>query len=106
MKEIRIFRLPNGRSPYADWLEGLSEGLQFRIDSFVERVAMGGAKKNVRSLGDQIFEIKINTGPGYRVYFGQDGECLILLLLGGDKGSQRRDIAKAKEFWRLYYESK
>lgn len=58
--------------------------------------------KNVRALKGGVFEIKIDRGPGYRVYFGEDGKFLILLLIGGDKGSQDQDIKKAKEYWRLY----
>jgi len=63
---------------------------------------MGGAKKNIRPLGGGLFEIKIDHGPGYRVYFGETGNTVILLLLGGDKSTQFRDIRQAKDFWRSY----
>ena len=57
---------------------------------------------NIRSLGDGVSELKVDFGPGYRVYFGEDGPRVVVLLIGGDKGSQQRDIAKAKDYWRDY----
>ena len=69
----------------------------------IERVALGGSKKNIRSIGDRMFEIKINHGPGYRVYFGTVRKNIILLLAGGEKTSQRRDISLAKKYWRTFY---
>jgi len=59
---------------------------QIIVDRFVQRVGQGGAKKSIKSLKDGVFEIKIPFGPGLRVYFGEDGDQLILLLIGGDKG--------------------
>jgi len=53
-------------------------------------------------LGDGVWELKIDFGPGYRVYYGEDGPIIVVLLCGGDKGSQDRDIAKAKDYWRDY----
>ena len=55
-----------------------------------------------RELQDGVFELKEDFGPGYRIYFGVDGDEIIILLVGGDKGSQSRDIAKAKEYWTNY----
>ena len=71
-----------------------------RLWAYVERVAIGGARKNVRSLGGGVFEIRIHYGPGYRVYFGNLKGSIVLLLVGGDKGSQKRDIYLAKKYWR------
>jgi len=73
------------------------------VRSFIDRVATGGAKNNVKFLGEQIFEIKIDRGPGYRVYFGKiENDEVILLILGGDKSSQVKDIRLAKLYWRIY----
>jgi putative addiction module killer protein len=83
-------------------LQRLDKTAQFKIDAYIKRTAMGAAKKNIRSLGDGVFEIKIDHGPGYRVYFGEVGGSIVLLLLGGDKSSQFTDIRKAKDFWRNY----
>jgi putative addiction module killer protein len=57
---------------------------------------------NTRALGSGVSELKIDFGPGYRVYFGEDGPKIVVLLLGGDKSSQERDIEKAKAFWEDY----
>ena len=65
-------------------------------------MARGGSKKSIKALKDGIFEIKITYGPGFRVYFAKDGDELIILLIGGDKKTQIRDIDKAKKLWRSY----
>lgn len=95
-----MYQNRSGQEPYSKWVDGLDQTVRARIYGYVERLARGAAKKNVRSVGDGVFELKIDTGPGYRVYFGEVGKVIILLLLGGDKGSQFRDIRQAKEFWR------
>lgn len=68
---------------------------------FVKRVADGGSRKNVKALGDCLYEIKITYRSGYRVYFGKVGDTMILIITGGDKSSQRRDIEKARKYWRI-----
>lgn len=103
MKRIEIYQTKGGKEPFSDWVEQLDEKAQFKIMAYIERVALGGSKKNVRAIGDQVFEIKIDYGPGYRVYFGVLKKVIILLLVGGDKGSQKRDIFKAKGYWRSKY---
>ncbi len=57
---------------------------------------------NTRSLGEGVWELKIDFGSGYRVYFGEDGPKFVVLLVDGDKDSQERDISKAKEYWKDY----
>lgn len=100
LKQIETLMLPNGREPFSDWLKKLNTPTRAIILSYVNRVAEGFSKKNIRSLGGGVFEIKINTGPGYRVYFGEIENRIILLLLGGQKRSQQSDIARAKQYWR------
>ena len=73
-----------------------------QIYAYIDRVAAGGAKRNIKSLGDGVYEVKIDVGPGYRVYFGELDGRIILLLVGGDKKSQRRDIKTAKNYWSEY----
>jgi putative addiction module killer protein len=68
-----------------------------RITARIDRLAAGNPG-DVRSIGVGLSELRIDHGPGYRVYYKQQGQVLIVLLCGGDKGSQKRDIAKAKEF--------
>src|SRR3989338_1675534 len=101
MLTIDRFRTAAGKEPYSEWIEALDIVTQAKIYAYVDRVALGGGKKNLKPIGEGLFEIKINYGPGYRVYFGRDKNQLILLL-GGDKGAQTRNIKKAKELWGVY----
>lgn len=102
MKEISNLRLANGKEPFLDWINKLDFKSRASIRVFIDRVAAGGTRRNVKALGDQVFEIKIDRGPGYRVYFAELDDEIILLLLGGDKSSQKYDITVAKKYWRAY----
>lgn len=102
MKAAKILQLESGREPFSEWIESLDLRTQARIFAYVDRVAAGGGRKHVKALGDGVFEIKIDFGPGYRVYFGEDGPTIILLLIGGDKKTQNKDIETAKQYWRKY----
>ena len=102
IKQIVYYSTHSGKEPYRDWSNDLPSADQAVIYAYVDRVAMGAARKNVKPVGDGVFEIKIDRGRGFRVYSGQVGQKIILLLLGGDKGSQKRDINLAKEYWRNY----
>ncbi len=62
----------------------------------------GGNLSNVKTVGEGVLEYRIDWGPGYRVYFGRDGETLVILLTGGTKKRQQRDIERAKEMWMDY----
>jgi putative addiction module killer protein len=77
---------------------------QARIDAYVVRASLGSAKKNIRHVGDGVYKIKIDYGPGYRVYFAVPESQILLLLLGGSKRGQDRDIRTAKQYWRNYLE--
>lgn len=101
MKQINLFQLPSGDVPYEKWYLRLPLFTQARITKYLRRVASGGSRRNVKPVGEGVFEVKIDVGPGYRVYFGEQGSKIILLLIGGDKSSQKRDIKQAKEYWRL-----
>ena len=102
MKSIERYKTTDGRCPYRDWIESLDLVIQARIYAYVDRVASGGAKKNIKPVGAGVYEIKIDVGPGFRVYFGEVGSAIVLLLVGGDKSTQNRDIRQAIEFWRDY----
>lgn len=101
-KKVIYYTLENGSSPFADWLKKLDNLSRAIVVRFVQRVATGSAKKSIKALKDGIYEIKITHCPGYRVYFAEDGDEIIILLVGGDKKTQSRDINKAKEYWRNY----
>ncbi|MBM4148508.1 MAG: addiction module protein [Lentisphaerae bacterium] len=90
-----------GRSTFGEWFDGLDAVTAARVDRYVRRMESGnfGAAKVLR---DGIFELRLNFGPGYRVYYGLDGRTLVILLGGGDKRRQAADIAAAVERWKRY----
>ncbi len=100
-KCVEYFVLENGEAPFLQWSNSLEIKCQIIVDRFIQRVAQGGAKKSVKGLKDNIFEIKIPYASGLRVYFYEE-KNRIVLLLGGDKRTQDKDIKKAKEFRRNY----
>lgn len=102
MKQIEVYQLKSGKEPFTEWLLSLDKKTEMYIDNYITRVAKGGSKKHIRNLGDGVSEIKMPKGPGYRVYFGEVENTIILLLIGGDKGSQKQDILKAKKYWSDY----
>lgn len=92
----------SGKIPFEDWLSKLKDlRAKARIIHRIDRAKLGNFG-NYRDLHSGIYELKENFGPGYRIYFGVDGDEIIVLLVGGDKGSQSRDIDKAKEYWTDY----
>jgi len=85
---------------FASWLAGLRDSrAQKRIITRVNRIAATGALGDAEPVGDGLSELRFHFGPGYRVYLARRGAELIVLLGGGDKGSQARDVAAAKELW-------
>ena len=102
IKKIKYFVSQNKNSSFEEWVKSLDTLAKVVVIRIIQRVASGGARKSVKALKDEVFEIKIPHGPGYRVYFAEDGEEMIILLMGGNKKTQGRDIIKAKEYWRSY----
>lgn len=102
MRDIEYFVLPDGQESCREWILSLDRVSRARVNAYIIRVASGASKKNIKSLGDGLFEIRINVGPGYRVYFGQKKSRTILLIVGGDKSSQSKDIKRARMYWRSY----
>ena len=100
--EIDYYSTESGGKPFKEWLEDLRDVQgRARIRVRLDRARLGNLGDN-RSVGEGVHEFRIAHGPGYRVYFGLEGNRLILLLLGGDKSTQQKDIARAKEYWRDY----
>ena len=97
--------LREGRSPFERWFNGLDAAAASKITTVLYRLEAGNLS-NVRSVGAGVLEYKVDFGPGYRIYFGREGERLIILLGGGSKKTQGRDIEKAHEAWRLYKSDK
>ena len=75
------------------------------VDARLIRIRLGNFGF-CRAVGKGVSELKIDYGPGYRVYFGTDGEAVVVLLLGGEKSTQAKDIKKAREFWADYKKTK
>ena len=91
----------DGRSPFADWFDGLSDPAAAKVAVALKRVELGNLS-NTRSVGEGVHEYRVDFGPGYRVYFGRDGDALIVLLDGAVKKRQQRDIETAKNRWTDY----
>ena len=101
-KRIRIYERPNGEAPFTKWTRGLRDLVGKKaIEARVARIASGNFGDH-RFISDGVTELRINIGPGYRVYIGQDQGVYVVLLCGGDKGTQNADIAKAKSYWQDY----
>ena len=107
MSEIAIasFVETNGRVPFHAWLDSLDRQTQAKITVALTRLAHGN-RSHVKGVGGGVAELKLDFGPGYRIYFGHDGDMLIILLAGGTKKRQSEDIATAKARWVEYKERK
>jgi putative addiction module killer protein len=100
--EIRRYRAAAGDEPFTQWLSDLPDRRAgARILVRLERLELGNFG-DVKFLRDGVSELRIDCGPGYRVYFGRDGKTVIVLLCGGDKRRQDADIERAVALWREY----
>jgi putative addiction module killer protein len=103
--EILEFVDGEGVSPFAKWRERLDAATRARITVAVFRLETGNFSA-VKGVGAGLFELRMDFGPGYRVYFGKDGERLVILLGGGTKKRQQADINAAKARWAAYKQKK
>lgn len=102
MIEVREYRTADGHQPFADWIQGLRDAeARKRVVARVLRMQAGN-RGDWRGIGAGLFELRVDHGPGYRLYCGQDGETLVLLLCAGDKRTQTQDIERAHEYWKDY----
>ena len=101
--EIREYQDRVGRSPFGEWRSELNSQARKRVTTALYRLGLGNFS-NVKGVGAGLFECKIDFGPGYRVYFGKDGEAIVILLGGGTKKRQGKDIGLALERWQDYKE--
>jgi putative addiction module killer protein len=99
--EVREFLDASGRSPFARWFGGLNAVAAGRVTVTLVRLGQGNFS-NVEGVGTGVYEIKIDFGPGYRVYFGKDGERIVILLGGSAKKRQGATIAAAQAAWAEY----
>ena len=101
-KNIIVYANSVGKEPFTDWLNSLRDSTtRRRILKRLLRLEQGHYG-DVKSVGGGVNELRFFFGAGYRVYFGEDGDTIIVLLCGGDKGSQSRDIRQAKAYWQEY----
>lgn len=101
MIELREYVDPGGRKPFRRWFDDLDGYAAARVGKALSRLAAGNTS-NARVLTGGVSELKIDFGPGYRVYFGREGDVVVVLLGGGDKKRQQRDIGEAKDRWLDY----
>jgi putative addiction module killer protein len=100
--EVREYQTAQGKIPLTEWLGGLRDGAtRARIVARLDRLKVG-LLGDWKSVGGGICELRIDHGPGYRVYYAQEGKTLILLLCGGDKSTQAKDIETAHAYWKDY----
>jgi len=100
MIKIVIFRTDNGKSPFVTWFNDLDQSEQGLIQTRLDRLTQGnfGDCKTI-SGGEGLRELRIDRGPGYRIYFGIQKKALVVVLAGGSKRSQQKDIIRAKKYW-------
>ena len=100
--KIEIYQTDSGKRPFSIWVKGIKDRLaKAKIRLRLDRLEMGNFGQ-CESVGEGVFELKIDFGPGYRIYFGLAGMTAVLLLAGGDKSTQTMDIVKAKNYWADY----
>ena len=101
MIELLEYETEDGDHPFAEWFDGLNAPAALKVRRSLTKIEVGNFS-NVKGVGGGLLEYRIDFGPGYRVYFGRDGETLVILLAGGTKKRQQRDIDRAAGYWADY----
>ncbi|HBK64665.1 MAG TPA: addiction module killer protein [Cyanobacteria bacterium UBA11166] len=100
--EIKLLETDEGKVPFEDWYNSLKDKVtKVKIRRRLDRIELGNFG-DTESLGEGVYELRIHFGAGYRIYFTRVGNVIVVLLGGGDKSTQKRDIGKAKEMWQRY----
>lgn len=104
--EVDFLELSSGKCPFLDWEKKLDKMIRGTVRIRINRLRLGnfGDCKTIKGVIG-LYELRIHVGAGYRLYFGKRNCKLIIVLCGGDKRSQERDVERAKEYWRFYKES-
>ena len=101
MIRLEEYITEEGRSPFAEWFDDLDVHAANKVNTYLTRIEQGNVS-NLKPIKGAFQEVIINWGPGYRVYAGKDGNKLIILLGGGTKSQQQKDIDKAAKLWEEY----
>lgn len=104
-KTVIVFTDKNGRSPFSKWLNGLKDAKTRQRILARLRQLEDGHYGDVKAVGEGVSELRLFFGSGYRLYFGEDEGRIVIMLCGGDKKSQKRDITAAKTYWKEYLEN-
>ncbi len=101
-QNVQEYLTEDKKNPYSEWISSLKDTqAQYIIDARLVRVRRG-LFGNCKPVGKGVLELKIPYGPGYRVYFGRDGDTIVILLCGGTKRTQKKDIKQAQVYWEDY----
>ena len=101
MIAVEEYEQNNGRHPFSIWFASLNVQAALKVRTAIARMEAGNFS-NVKPVGQGVCEYKLDFGPGYRIYYGKDGDKLVILLGGGTKKRQNRDIHAAQELWKEY----
>jgi putative addiction module killer protein len=105
MNTIRIYKSESGQEPFSGWLKKLKDkSARAHIRRRIDRLHLGNEGDH-KSVGQGVFELRLAFGPGYRVYYGKANDALVVLLCGGDKSSQSKDIKLAQKYWLQFKEN-
>jgi putative addiction module killer protein len=101
-RNVEVYESSSGRSPFDDWMRDLKDPIgRASMDARIALLRRGSLGRQYRDVGDGLIELKINVGPGYRIYIADDGRTS-LILLAGRKNTQKQDIKTAKKYWADY----
>ena len=105
MIDVVEYEDDEGKHPFSKWFTTLNVQAALKVRTAIARIESGNFS-NVKAVGRGVSEYKLTFGPGYRIYFGQDGDRLVILLAGGTKKRQSRDIENAQLLWKIYKQRK
>ena len=100
--QVLHYQTADGRIPYREWLDTVTDPVGFAAIQVREDRLARGLFGDHKRVGDGVWELRVDTGPGYRVYYARAGKLVVILLCGGDKRSQKTDIKTAKAYWKDY----
>ena len=101
MIRLLIFETQDGRRPFQSWFNRLDKSVAKRVTLSLLQMRVGNFSDS-RAIGGAVFERRIHMGPGYRIYYGREGNSSVILLVGGSKKGQSSDIIRARRYWKEY----